>query len=125
MQLLWLGLSGPGVWIGTHIAHIADDGSWYEYRVIRMTFKSIRPASDIPEENGQDVPEKRLCHVVYDCYGNSESSLIIDSEERTIKIQGECEEYTPSTLDTYPFPNPLQHVNKPEIHLCQHHPRQS
>ena len=22
-----------------------------------------------------------------------------------------CEEYTPSTLDTYPFPNPLQHVN--------------
>ena len=22
-----------------------------------------------------------------------------------------CEEYTPSTLDTYTFPNPLQHVN--------------
>ena len=22
-----------------------------------------------------------------------------------------CEEYTPSTLDTYPFPNPYQHVN--------------
>ena len=22
-----------------------------------------------------------------------------------------CEEYTPSTLDTYPFLNPLQHVN--------------
>ena len=22
-----------------------------------------------------------------------------------------CEEYTPSTLDTHPFPNPLQHVN--------------
>ena len=22
-----------------------------------------------------------------------------------------CKEYTPSTLDTYPFPNPYQHVN--------------
>ena len=28
-----------------------------------------------------------------------------------IKIQGECEEYTPSTRDTYPFPNPYPHVN--------------
>ena len=39
--------------------------------------------------------------------------LIIDSEseERTIKIQGECEEYTPSTRDTYPFLNPYPHVN--------------